>query len=154
LVGDSAVAETIVALNQETGSAALGEYLFTRQGCVACHTTSPDQAVKGPYLGDAGKKWKREDLILSVLKPSEVIAQGFQTQWFEMKDEAVFEGFATGEQDGQIELRNVAGLVFRIPSNEVVRRGLRTTSMMPEGLAASLTVHELTSLIAYLESLK
>ncbi len=154
LVGDSEYAETLVALNKETGSAALGAYLFTRQGCVACHTTLPDQPVKGPYLGDAGKKWKREDLIQSVLKPSEVIAQGFQTQWFEMKDEAVYEGFATGEQDGQIELRNVAGLVFRIASNEVVRRGLRPTSMMPEGLAANLTIHELASLITHLESLK
>lgn len=83
-----------------------------------------------------------------------MIAQGFQTQWFEMKDEAVYEGFATGEQDGQIELRNVAGLVFRIASNEVVRRGLRPTSMMPEGLAANLTIHELASLITHLESLK
>lgn len=153
-IADMSYAEAMAALRTAPGNAPLGAALFSKQGCVACHTTSPDQPLKGPYLGDAGSKWKREDLLVSMLKPSEVVAQGFQTQWFEMKDESIFEGFVTGEKDGQIELRNVSGIAFQISANEIVRRGMRATSIMPEGLASNLSLHEMASLIAYLESLK
>lgn len=154
IVGDMSNDEIRQALGDFGGDLPLGEQIYSKQACVACHTTEQDQPLKGPYLGDAGSKWTRDDLIQSVLKPSEVVAQGFQTQWLEMKDETIFEGFVTEEKDGQIELRNVAGVAIRIPVSEIAQRGLRKTSMMPEGLVSTLTVRELASLIAYLQSLK
>ena len=38
--------------------------------------------------------------------------------------------------------------------SNVTKSGTRATSMMPEGLAAGLTVNEMASLIDYLQSLK
>ncbi len=146
--------EATALLLQARGDAALGSQLFARQACIACHTTSQDQPQKGPYLGDAGKKWKRADLIQSILKPSAVVSQGFQTQWFELKNGTTLEGFVTGEKDGVVDLRNIAGIVQRVKRSDVAKSGTRTTSMMPEGLAAGLTVKEMASLIDYLESLK
>ncbi|MEO1862062.1 MAG: hypothetical protein ABGY13_03185, partial [Verrucomicrobiia bacterium] len=146
--------EATALLLQARGDAALGSQLFARQACIACHTTSQDQPQKGPYLGDAGKKWKRADLIQSILKPSAVVSQGFQTQWFELKNGTTLEGFVTGEKDGVVDLRNIAGIVQRVIRSDVAKSGTRTTSMMPEGLAAGLTVKEMASLIDYLESLK
>ena len=146
--------EATALLLQARGDAALGSLLFARQACIACHTTSQDQPQKGPYLGDAGKKWKRADLIQSILKPSAVVSQGFQTQWFELKNGTTLEGFVTGEKDGVVDLRNIAGIVQRVKRSDVAKSGTRTTSMMPEGLAAGLTVKEMASLIDYLESLK
>ena len=43
------------------GDIALGEQLFTRQTCMACHTTSQDQPQKGPYLGNIAQTYKRPD---------------------------------------------------------------------------------------------
>ena len=128
--------------------------MFARQACIACHTTSQDQPQKGPYLGDAGKKWKRADLIQSILKPSAVVSQGFQTQWFELKNGTTLEGFVTAETDGVVDLRNVAGIVQRVKRSDVAKSGTRTSSMMPEGLAAGLTIKEMASLLDYMQSLK
>ena len=146
--------EATALLLEARGDAALGSQLFTRQACIACHTTSQDQPQKGPYLGDAGKKWKRADLIQSILKPSAVVSQGFQTQWFELKNGTTLEGFVTAEKDGVVDLRNIAGIVQRVKRSDVAKSGTRTTSMMPEGLAAGLTVKEMASLLDYMQSLK
>ncbi len=146
--------EATALLLKTKGNATLGSQLFTRQACIACHTTSQDQPQKGPYLGDAGKKWKRAELIQSILKPSAVVSQGFQTQWFELKNGTKVEGFVTGEKDGVADLRNIAGIVQRVKRSDVAKSGTRTTSMMPEGLAAGLTVKEMASLLDYMQSLK
>ncbi len=153
LVADLSIEEATKRTLNTQGDATLGKQLFARQGCVACHTVNPDDAPKGPYLGDAGKKWKRFDLIQSVMEPNAIVAQGFQTQWFETSDDFSYEGFVTSIQDGEIEVRNVAGIVTRFKQAEVVNQGTRTTSMMPSGLAANLTIHEFASLIDYLQSL-
>ena len=82
------------------------------------------------------------------------MSQGFQTQWFELKNGTKLEGFVTAEKDGVVDLRNIAGIVQRVKRSNVAKSGTRATSMMPEGLAAGLTVKEMASLIDYLESLK
>lgn len=135
------------------GDALLGNQIFARQSCLACHTVSQDAAQKGPYLGDAGKKWGRDYLVQSILQPSAVVAQGFQTQWFETVDEFEYDGFVTGEADGVVELRNAAGQIIQLKAKDIVKRGTRTASMMPEGLANNLTLFELASLLDYLQSM-
>ena len=82
------------------------------------------------------------------------MSQGFQTQWFELKNGTVLEGFVTGEKDGIVDLRNIAGIVQNFKRSNVAKSGTRTTSMMPEGLAAGLTINEMASLLDYLQSLK
>ena len=82
------------------------------------------------------------------------MSQGFQTQWFELKNGTTLEGFVTGEKDGVVDLRNIAGIVQRVNRSNVTKSGTRTTSMMPEGLTAGLTVKEMASLLDYMQSLK
>jgi putative heme-binding domain-containing protein len=136
-----------------SGDKTFGQQIFARQACLACHTLSQDAELKGPYLGDAGNKWQRDYLLQSILKPSAVVAQGFQTQWFETTAEFTYEGFVTGEADGVVELRNAAGQIYQLQSSDIVKRGTRKISMMPEGLANNLTLFELASLLDYLQSL-
>jgi putative heme-binding domain-containing protein len=89
-----------------------------------------------------------------VLEPSKVVAQGFQTFIFTMKDGSQQMGFVTAEADGVISLRNIAGQVFQLKRAEVTKEDHLPQSMMPPGLAGPLTVQEFTSLIEYLVSLK
>jgi len=144
---------TAVALKGH-GKVKQGEQLFTKQGCVACHAISLTAEQKGPYLGSVGVKFPREYLVESVLYPSKVVAQGFQTFQFDMKDGSVQMGFVTAEADGEIALRNIAGQAFKIKRADVKEEKHLPQSMMPEGLASGLTVEEFTSLIEYLSTLK
>ena len=61
------------------GDAGRGAELFRSQACIACHTYADGQKPKGPHLVDIGKRYKPAELVESILKPSEKIAQGFDT---------------------------------------------------------------------------
>ncbi|MGA0133894.1 MAG: DUF7133 domain-containing protein [Opitutales bacterium] len=136
------------------GNVKNGQRLFTQQGCVACHAVDPAAEQKGPYLGAAGAKFPREYLIESILDPNKVVAQGFQTSVFQMKDDSEQMGFVTAEADGVVTLRNIAGQVSKIKRADVRNERHLPQSMMPAGLAAGLTVEEFTSLVEYLVSLR
>jgi putative heme-binding domain-containing protein len=148
------LAEVSKAVLKGRGNVKQGQQLYTKQGCVACHAIDLTAEQKGPYLGASGAKFPREYLVESVLYPNKVVAQGFQTVQFDLKDGGVQMGFVTGEADGVVTLRNIAGQVFKIKRADVKQEKHLPQSMMPEGLAAGLTVEELTSLIEYLGTLK
>ena len=137
---------------REKGDPKAGGELFVRQGCVACHTTSPDQPPKGPYLGGISARYSRPELAESILKPSAKIAQGFETQFFKTADD-VLEGFVTRESADEVEFRNAAGISTVLKKQDIKSRGKRDISIMPDGLAAKLTPQELSHLLAYLQSL-
>ncbi len=153
-VAELPVAEVARAAMTGKGDIAAGELLYTRQGCVACHSVDPKAEQKGPYLGAAGAKFTRDYLIESILDPNKVVAQGFQTSLLGMKDGTARLGFVTGEADGIVEIRDIAGQLSKVKRADVSEETHLPNSMMPAGLAAGLTVGEFTSLIEYLVSLK
>lgn len=138
----------------ERGDQKLGARLFVRQGCSACHTVKQGETLKGPHLGGVAAKYKRPELVESILKPSAKIAQGFETQWFQTGDGLVLDGFVTRESGEEVELRNNQGAVTVLPKSDIEERGKREISIMPNGLVDKLTTQELAALLAYLESLK
>ena len=148
------VAEVTRIAMVEKGDVAKGEALYISQGCIACHAVDQKAVQKGPYLGSAGGKFTRDYLIESILDPNAVVAQGFQTELVTMNDGSVHMGFVTREQDGEIDLRNIAGIVTPIQAAEVKKREHQSGSMMPAGLAQALTAKEFTDLIEYLVSLR
>lgn len=131
-----------------------GERLFTAQGCIACHAIDLKAEQKGPYLGAAGAKFTRDYLIDSILDPNKVVAQGFRTAVFTMKDGSAKMGFVTGEADGVVSLRDIAGQASKLNRADVKEETELPNSMMPPGLGGTLTLEEFTSLIEYLVSLK
>jgi putative heme-binding domain-containing protein len=153
-VAEVPAAEVTKTAMESKGDIVTGERLFSSQGCIACHSVDPKAEQKGPYLGAAGAKFTRDYLIESVLDPNKVVAQGFQTSMFKMKDGTAQMGFVTGEADGVVELRNITGQVMKLNRAEVEEETHMPQSMMPPGLAAGLSVQDFTSLIEYLTSLK
>ena len=135
-----------------TGDIALGRTLFTRQGCAACHTASPEETEKGPYLGGIATRYSRADLIESIVRPAAKIAQGFATNFFDTSDGRHFEGFVVREGGTEVVIRDLAGVETTIRKDQIKARGVREGSIMPPGLADTLTLQELSSLLAYLGS--
>jgi putative membrane-bound dehydrogenase-like protein len=146
--------EVIGRVGTMPGNAEFGAVLFTRQGCIACHTVQPDQPLKGPHLGGIATRYNRKELATAILQPNASITQGFETHWFELKDDTAPEGFIVREAADEVEIRNVISAVTVIRKSDILKQGVRPTSIMPEGLAAKLTLDELASLLAYLESTK
>ncbi len=135
-----------------TGDIALGRTLYTRQGCAACHTASPEETEKGPYLGGITTRYSRAELIESIVRPAAKIAQGFATNFFDTTDGRHFEGFVVREGGTEVVIRDLVGVETTIRKDQIKVRGVREGSIMPPGLADTLTLHELASLLAYLGS--
>ncbi len=153
-IKDLEYAPVVDQIVSASGDVNLGRHLFLRQGCIACHTVSPLDTPRGPQLTDIGRRYKRAELAESILKPSAKIAQGFDSQWFETTKGIVIDGFVIRESGQQVEVRTLEGTDRVIRADEIVERGTRDISSMPEGLANDLTPNEVASLLAYLESLK
>lgn len=155
LIQEMSYDAVVTAAKKDRGDAKLGKELFVRQGCIVCHTTSPEEPPKGPLLAGIAQRYTRDELCESILKPSAKIAQGFETQWFKLKGKTEpLEGFVVHESGDQIEVRNITGVSTTIKTDDIEKRGKRDTSVMPEGLMAQLAPHDLASILAYLESLR
>lgn len=150
LAYDAAARRTLAA----RGDAVRGAGLFKAHSCVACHTTADGQTPKGPHLVDIGKRYKEEELVESVLKPSVKLAQGYETYQFETTSGLVYQGFVVSERADATVFREPNGVQRELKRNEIEAKHQQKQSSMPEGLVANLTAEQFADLIAYLQSLK
>ena len=146
-------AAAIVAVTKHKGDAALGQAIFTRATCNACHTVSQDEAQKGPYLGNIAETYRRNELAESILEPNKTIAQGFATNLFNLKDDKAIIGFVTDESGDTVSLRDITSAEHTFKKADIKSRSTLPTSLMPPGLMAGFTVHEMASLLDYMEAL-
>jgi putative heme-binding domain-containing protein len=137
-----------------TGKVENGQKLFVSQSCVKCHTTANGQRPKGPHLVDIGKRYKPQELLESVLKPSAKIAQGFDTYGFVTTSGKIVSGFVTSESAENVEVRQATGVPLVLVKTDIEERVKQMKSMMPDGLISNLTPAQLADLLAYLQSLK
>ena len=145
--------EVIAAVLKTKGDAGLGQQLFARQTCSACHAATLEEPQKGPYLGNIAQTYGRADLAMNIVDPGKTIAQGFATELFTLKDGTQQMGFVTLESADLIKVRNIAAEEFTWKTADIAKREKLPNSLMPPGLVSGLTVREFASLLDYLESL-
>jgi putative heme-binding domain-containing protein len=137
-----------------TGDVEKGRMLFRQQSCINCHTFANGQQPKGPHLVDIGKRYKRAELIESIVQPSKKIAQGFDTWAIAMDDGKIYTGFIVLESAETVTLRDATGISHELIQDQIEDRVKQEISMMPQGIAGNLSPEQLADLLAYLESLK
>lgn len=145
--------EVLEAVLKEKSDVALGEQIFTKATCVACHTVKETEAQKGPYLGTIAQTYKRRELAEAILDPNKTIAQGFASEAITLKDGSVQMGFITLEGAEEVKLRTIAAQEFTFKTADIKERQKLPISMMPPGLMANFTVKEFASLLDYLAAL-
>jgi putative membrane-bound dehydrogenase-like protein len=136
-----------------TGDVEKGKLLFRQQSCINCHTFANGQQPRGPHLVDIGKRYKRAELIESLLQPSRRIAQGFDTWAFAMEDGRVYSGFVVLESAETVTLRDATGVAHELLQDQIEERVRQELSAMPLGIVGNLTPEQLADLLAWLESL-
>jgi putative membrane-bound dehydrogenase-like protein len=150
LTYDAAARRTLGA----KGDTVRGKALFKAQSCAACHTDADGQTPKGPHLVDIGKRYKSDELVESILKPSAKIAQGYETYQFAMADGRVVTGFVVSEGADTVLVREGNGVQRPLKRSDIESRAMQKLSAMPEGIVNNLTPKQLADLIAYLQSLQ
>ncbi len=153
-VGKSSIEDVLIAVNNIKGDAAKGKVLFTAQGCIACHSVTKGEKMKGPYMGQIGSIMNREQIAESILKPNASISQGFATVMITAKGNKSYMGFVTEETASKVVLRDIGGNVTTLKTSDIVSRKEMKNSMMPAGLANALSYEELASLVTFLSQQK
>ena len=125
LIGELPYEEVVRQATSLPGDARRGQELWLQAACFACHTVSTNEPPKGPMLGGIAQRYSRTELCESILRPSARIAQGFESQYFKLRNGSESEGFVVREK--------------------------REKSIMPEGLLNALTPGDLAALLAFLE---
>jgi putative heme-binding domain-containing protein len=153
-IGKSSIEDIMLSLDDVNGDAVLGKQLFTRQGCVACHSLKTSEPMKGPFMGQIGSIMTKEQIAESILKPNASISQGFSSVMITTNNSKVYSGFVTGESSGVVKMRNIIGQEFTIREADIKERKELESSMMPTGLANSMSYEEFASLVAFLSKQK
>jgi len=153
-VGKSSIEDVMLAIAKIEGDPVVGRALFSRQGCINCHTLDKSEKPKGPFMGQIGSIMNREQIAESILKPSASISQGFATNVISAKGNKNYMGFVTAESAERLVMRDLTGTVFTVNKNDIINRKELETSMMPVGLANSLSYEEMASLVNFLSKQK
>ena len=147
---EQVLARTIAA---GAGDPEKGRLLFRQQACINCHSFANGQQPRGPHLVDITKRYKREELIESIVQPSRRIAQGFDTWAIAMQSGQVHTGFIVLESAETVTLRDTTGIARDLIQDEIEDRVRQEISVMPAGVVGNLTPQQLADLLAWLETL-
>ena len=157
-VGKAAIEDVLDALSDPAVCAqvdpALGESLFTQQGCIACHNLTTAGPPKGPYMGQIGSIMKRDQIAESILRPNASISQGFATVLIGTTDGGALMGFVSEESATELTLRDITGHATKLVKSKIATRNEVQSSTMPTGLANALTFPEFASLVEFLADQK
>ena len=134
------------------GSVEDGKTLF--QGlCSHCHTFGEIGTFVGPDLSTVGSRFRTRDLLEAILWPSRTISDQYAMTSFTLDDGSVVTGLVSREDSQYVFLRTPevpGGRGLPIPVARIKARRPADVSMMPEGLAAGLTLEQIEHMIAFL----
>lgn len=138
------------------GSVSNGAAVFRRElvGCSKCHQINGAGIDFGPNLSEIGTKLAKEAIYESILDPSAGIAFGYEAWQLELKNGDDAYGLIVSETADELALKAVGGVVTRYKKSAIATRTRQKLSIMPAGLAKTMSVQELVDLVEYLSSLK
>ena len=137
------------------GDAERGRKLFMDVkglACVKCHAIGGQGGQVGPDLAGIGLRYNREDLMTSVLEPSKVIAQGYETIVIETTKGVSLTGVFKGDSGDAVSLADNEGKVHRVLKKDIEDRVFSQVSTMPNGLSDGMTLQDFADIIAFLEA--
>jgi putative heme-binding domain-containing protein len=122
--------------------------------CASCHKLGDAGGAVGPDLTAISSRFKRRDILESILEPSKVVSEQYMNTAFRLKSGDVILGRVMEETDQKVVVRTdpLKDTKTEIQKADVEARKLSPISPMPEGLVNNLSKDEILDLIAYLES--
>jgi putative heme-binding domain-containing protein len=139
------------------GDAERGRKLFMDQkglACVKCHAIAGQGGKVGPDLAGIALRYKKEDLMTSILEPSKVIANGYETHIITTTSGSVISGVFKGDDGDSITIMDADGKEHKIAKKDIDERRVSPISTMPNGLADGMTLQDFADLVAFLEARK
>lgn len=137
--------------DEKAGSPPAGRPIFEK-ACAACHRFG-EQIGKdvGPDLTTITSRFKRRDVLESILWPSKVISDQYKSEMFELKDGTVVSGVIVRENANAVFVRTAASpeKPVQVPKAQIANRAESTVSLMPPGLLDGYSHEDIANLLAF-----
>jgi putative heme-binding domain-containing protein len=136
---------------EQAGSAEAGRPIFEKV-CAACHRFG-DAIGKdvGPDLSTILSRFKRRDMLESILWPSKVISDQYKAEMFELKDGKIVTGVIVRENAANVFVRTAESpeKLVPVPKAQIASRAESTVSLMPPGLLDGYNQSDISNLLAF-----
>jgi putative heme-binding domain-containing protein len=144
----------LVAEVQTQGNPARGEAIFRRddQTCLKCHAIGGAGGQVGPDLSSIGASAQVDYLIESILVPNKAIKENYHSLVVATNEGRILSGVRVRENDRELVLRNAEDREVVIPKTSIDEQ-TSGGSIMPAGLADTLTTAEIADLVRFLSEL-
>jgi putative membrane-bound dehydrogenase-like protein len=139
------------------GDADKGQKIFSNmQGvaCIKCHSVQGTGGKIGPDLVGIALRYPKDELIRSVLEPSNRIASGYEVLTVLTNDGKVVNGLIKSDSPDGVELLDALGNTHKIKAADIDEKQRGSVSLMPNGLKDGMSLQDFADIVAYLESLK
>lgn len=137
-------------LDTSGGNPYQGKTLFLEH-CGKCHKLFNEGGDIGPEL----TRYNRDDrstMLLSILRPSQEIREGFRTFQALTVDGRVVTGFVVDDNEEVVTLREASGQSLTLAKEDIEEYKATAKSIMPDGLLDKLTEEQVRDLFSYLQS--
>lgn len=128
-----------------------GERVFHRARCSACHVFGDIGRGGGPDLSTVIKRFRRREVLESIMFPSRVISDQYQAVDVELDDGSLHSGMVVEDAAERLTLVNANGDRLDLDKARLRSREPSALSIMPEGLLDTMTLSDLASLIRFLD---
>jgi putative heme-binding domain-containing protein len=134
-----------------SGDPARGRVVFEKAQCIKCHKYGKDGEGVGPDLTTLSKRFKRADVLESIVYPSKVISDQYRSTRIVTRKGVQLNGLVAVQGDTVTVLLSDATRVT-LKKSDVEQQFASLVSVMPEKLLDGLSKPEIADLFAFLES--
>ncbi len=152
---DAVLAKKLASEAKAFGDARHGALVFQNPkfACVSCHKVGKTGGVIGPELTKVGLCLQPEQIVEEVLWPKHKVKDDYKVVGIVTRDGKTHQGYKEREDDKEIVLRDPATLKsLRLAKDDIEERR-EHASLMPEGLAESMSAQERRDLFRFLMEL-
>ena len=153
--GDPSTINALLADARAHGDARRGAEVFasSKFACLSCHRVAGRGGDVGPDLSGSGTCLKPEEIVEAILWPRLKVKEGYDAVAVATVDGKVRQAYKASETDREIVLRDPATREVITLSKAQVEAIQAVGTLMPDGLAASMTPPERRDLVRFLVDL-
>ena len=129
-------------LIRREGNIERGKDVFFRQGtksCAGCHRVQGKGQSVGPDLSTIGIKYGRDELMRSILSPSDSIGSSYRSLVAALTDGRVITGLPIEDTPERLVIKTSDGQLVSVEPRLIEERRTSDVSLMPEGLSQNMT---------------
>ena len=124
-------------------------FLSDRAACHKCHAFNGEGGDVGPDLTAIHQKSDAGEILYNILDPSAAIGHDYEAWLVKTTSGRIHSGIIMGDGD-ELILKDAAGELIYIPSDQIAARKKLEKSIMPDNVAMGLTARQIADLLAYL----